>query len=113
MVGLTIVAFGSAAPDLATSLIAALKRQPGIALGNVVGACIFNVFFIIGTCATVRPLNAGSITVVDFSTLAAASVLLWSFGRFFGRRSITRVEGAILTVAYCAYMTYVVINGLR
>lgn len=57
VIGLTVVAFGSSMPDLATSAIAAVKRQPGIALGNVVGTCIFNIFFIIGACATCRPLE--------------------------------------------------------
>ncbi|MCM1336069.1 MAG: calcium/sodium antiporter [Candidatus Amulumruptor caecigallinarius] len=113
MVGLTIVAIGSAVPDLATSVIAALKNQPGIALGNVVGACIFNVFFILGACATVRPLNAGTISVVDFSTLAGASLLLWAFGGIFGYGRISRAEGAILALCYCAYMTYVIITGVH
>ena len=113
MVWLTIVAIGGAAPDLATSLIAAIKKQPGIALGNVVGACIFNVFFIMGVCATVRPLDAGTITVVDFATLAGGSLLLWLFGGRFGYRVIGRAEGAILTLAYCAYMAYVIITGVK
>lgn len=108
LVGLTIVAFGSASPDLATSLIAAVKKQPGIALGNVVGSCIFNVFFILGFCATIRPLNAGTISVVDFGTLAGGSVLLWLTGRFYGQRIIRRSEGAILAVAYLAYMAYLI-----
>lgn len=113
MVGLTIVAIGGAAPDLATSLIAAIKKQPGIALGNVVGACIFNVFFIMGVCATVRPLDAGTISVVDFATLAGASLLLWLFGGRFGYRVIGRAEGAILALCYCAYMAYVIITSVK
>ena len=113
MVGLTIVAIGGAAPDLATSLIAAIKKQPGIALGNVVGACIFNVFFIMGLCATVRPLNAGTITVVDFATLAGGSLLLWLFGGKIGYRVIGRAEGAILALGYVAYMTYIIITAVH
>lgn len=113
VIGLTIVAFGNAAPDLATSLIAALKNKPGIALGNVIGACVFNTYFILGVCATMRPLESGTITVVDFSVLAAASLLLWLFCRIIGTRIITRAEGAVLAAGYLGYMTYLVANALH
>lgn len=108
LVGLTIVAFGSAAPDLATSLTAALKHQPSIALGNLVGSCIFNVYFCLGFCAVVRPLNAGSVSLVDFAVLAGGSVLLWLFGRRWGRNTILRWEGALLILAYLAYLAYLI-----
>lgn len=113
LVGLTIVAIGSSVPDLATSVIAAVKKQPGIALGNVVGACIFNVFFILGFCATIKPLDTGTITVVDFSTLVGGSLLLWLFGQIIGKRVITRGEGTILALCYVGYMAYLVISALH
>lgn len=108
LVGLTIVAIGSSLPDLATSVVAAVKKQPGIALGNVVGACIFNVFFILGFCATLRPLDTGTISVVDFGTLVGGSLLLWLFGQIIGKQVIKRVEGVILVLCYIGYMTYLV-----
>lgn len=111
LIGLTIVAIGSSLPDLATSVIAAIKKQPGIALGNVVGACIFNVFFIIGLCSSISPLHTGTITFVDFASLAGGAVLVWAFGQFFGKRVINRFEGAILVLGYIAYMTYLVITA--
>lgn len=111
MVGLTIVAFGSSAPDLATSAIAAWKRQPQIALGNVVGACAFNVFFIIGVCATCRPLDAGTITFIDFTTLVAAAVLLWIFGAT-RSRGVSRPEGILLIALYLGYTAYVITTGI-
>lgn len=112
MVGLTIVAIGSSIPDLATSVIAAVKHQPGIAVGNVVGSCVFNVFFILGVCSTVRPLNAGTISLVDFSTLAAGSLLLWFFARYIGHLVIKRAEAAVLILAYVAYTAYVIVSAI-
>lgn len=112
MVGLTIVAIGSSIPDLATSVIAAVKHQPGIAVGNVVGSCVFNVFFILGTCSTVRPLDAGTISLIDFSTLAGGSLLLWFFGRYIGHMEIKRVEAAVLILCYAAYTTYVILSAI-
>ena len=109
LVGLTIVAVGSSVPDLATSLIAALKKQTGIALGNVVGACVFNVFFIIGTCSSIHPIHPDNITFVDYGTLVAASLLLFIFGCMTRRRAIVRWQGILLTLAYCAYLAYLVI----
>lgn len=110
MIGLTIVAFGSSVPDLATSVIAAVKRQPGIALGNVIGSCIFNALMCIGVCAIARPLDAAHISVVDFGTLMTAGLVIWISG-LAGKRMITRTEGGGLVAAYIAYMVYVIITG--
>lgn len=111
LIGLTIVGIGSSIPDLSTSVIAAIKKQPGLALGNVVGACIFNVFFIIGLCATIHPLDAGKLTAVDFGTLLLGSVLLLIFGDMIVRRTITRLQGGLLVAVYVAYMTYLVLHA--
>lgn len=108
MIGLTVVAFGSSVPDLATSVIAAIKKQPGIALGNVVGSCVFNVFLAIGICAVARPLDATRISLIDFGTLTAAGAAIWIFG-LSPAHKITRAEGWGLTIAYLTYMAYVVL----
>lgn len=68
VIGLTLVAAGTSLPELATSLVAALKKNAGIAIGNVVGSNIFNVFFILGASATISPLPLGGITNIDFYT---------------------------------------------
>ena len=112
MIGLTIVAIGGSIPDLATSLIAAIKGQTQIAMGNIVGACIFNVFFILGFCAVVHPLEAGNITPLDFSTLLAASMLLVVFGSLMKSHTIHRGEGAILILGYVGYMLYLILHAL-
>lgn len=110
LVGLTIVGIGSSIPDLATSLIATLKRQPGIALGNIVGACVLNVLFILGFCSCIFPLKTGNITFVDFSTLAGGSLLLWLFCANGKKKVITRAEGIVLFLCYLGYLTYLILK---
>lgn len=110
LIGLTVVGIGNALPDLATSASAALKKQPGIALGNLVGACIFNVFFIIGLCATVKPMSSGSVNFIDYGTLVLASLLLVVFGSMRSSHTIRRGMGVVLIAVYVAYMTYLVLQ---
>lgn len=105
-IGLTLVALGTSLPELATSVVAALKKEPEIAVGNVVGSGLFNIFFILGTTATVTPIKMSGITIVDFLVMILASVLLYVFGIFFGQRTITRVEGGILFVCFILYNAY-------
>lgn len=108
VIGLTIVAAGTSLPELATSVVAALKKNPDIAIGNVVGSSLFNVFFILGTSAVVSPLKVGHISQLDFGTLIGASLLLWLFGQAFGTRRITRPEGAVMAACFIAYTVYLV-----
>lgn len=111
LVGLTIVAVGSSLPDLSTSLIAALKGHSGIAIGNVVGSCVLNVFFIIGLCATVKPLELGTINWIDFAVLVGGSILMWAFGWVWGKRTINRPEGAMLILCYVGYIAYLILSN--
>lgn len=111
LVGLTIAAIGSSIPDLSTSLIATIKGHSGIAIGNVVGSCVLNVFFTIGLCATVRPLELGTINAIDFAVLLGGSILLWIFGWVWGKRTINRPEGALLLLGYIAYMAYLILSN--
>lgn len=66
VIGLTLVAMGTSLPELATSVVAALKKNPEIAIGNVIGSNLFNVFFVLGMSATITPLPLGGITNVRF-----------------------------------------------
>lgn len=109
-VGLTIVALGTSLPELATSIVAAVKRQPGIAIGNVVGSSLFNVFFIVGASATVSPLRVGEISGVDFFALIGSSILLYLVGRLIGKRTVTRGEGAVMVALYVAYTVYLIVK---
>lgn len=110
LVGLTVVAIGSSIPDLFTSFVAALKGHSGIAIGNVVGSCVFNIFFVIGACASVRTLDLGTINTLDFGVLLGASVLLWIFGWVWGKRTINRWEGLILSLSYVGYLTILILS---
>lgn len=109
LVGLTIVAIGSSIPDLSTSLIAAIKGHSGIAVGNIVGSCVLNVFFIIGLCATVKPLELGTVNAIDFGVLVFGSVLIWLFGWVWGKHTINRIEGSILVLCYAGYILYLIL----
>lgn len=103
IIGLTLVAGGTSLPELATSIVAALKKNPEIAIGNVIGSNLFNIFFVLGCSATITPLHLSGITNFDLLTLVASGILLWLFGLFFAKRTITRIEGSILILCYIAY----------
>ena len=105
VIGLTIVAAGTSFPELATSIVAAFKGKPGLAVGNVIGSNIFNVLLVLGVAGTIRPLPFGTIGPLDLYTLLGASMAFYIFGWCFKTRTITRVEGAILTAGYIAYIT--------
>lgn len=110
VIGLTIVAAGTSLPELATSVVAALKGEQEVAVGNVVGSNIFNIFFILGLTSSVTPIGLGGLTMFDFVSMIAAAILLYFLAVFFGDRKITRVEGAFLLACYIAYTSYLLIQ---
>ncbi|MDE5625658.1 MAG: calcium/sodium antiporter, partial [Muribaculaceae bacterium] len=110
LIGLTVVGFGGSVPDLVTSVAAAIKRQPGLALGNVVGTCVFNIFFVLGICATVRPLDTGTISLFDFSALVVGAMAVWVFGAMTGPKVISRREGVVLILLYAIFATRLVVG---
>ena len=109
VIGLTLVAGGTSLPELATSVVAALKKNPEMAIGNVVGSNLFNIFLVLGASATITPLNLIGITNFDLLSLVIGSVILWFFGVFYKKRTITRVEGTILVVCYIAYTATLIV----
>lgn len=110
IIGLTIVAAGTSLPELATSVTAAVKGQTGIALGNVIGSNIYNVFLVLGCSATIRQLPFGDINNFDLIVLTGGCVLFWLFGWLFKERTITRIEGAILSFSYVGYIIYLILT---
>lgn len=112
VIGLTIVAAGTSLPELAASVVAAVKGRPGMAVGNVIGSNIFNIFFVLGTAATVRPLPLGGVGNADLAVLLGSCVLFWLFGWFFRERTITRIEGAVMAAAYVAYIAWLVVASV-
>lgn len=111
VIGLTLVAGGTSLPELATSIVAALKKNPEIAIGNVIGSNLFNIFFILGCSATITPMNISGITNIDLSVLVGASILMWFFGLFFAKRTINRPEGAFFVLCYVAYTVFLIYNA--
>lgn len=106
VIGLTIVAAGTSLPELATSLMAAYKGNSDIAIGNVVGSNIFNIFLILGVSASITPLPFAAENMIDvlFSALATILVLILAF-RGKGTR-IDKVEGGVLFVIYIGYVAW-------
>ncbi len=108
IIGLTIVAGGTSLPELATSVVAAVKNKPDMAVGNVVGSCIFNAFLILGVSATIAPMGVEGFNISDFGVLVGASVLFWIVSYLYKKRTITRIEGILLALGYVAYMVQMV-----
>lgn len=111
LIGLTIVAVGTSLPELATSVVAAAKGSTGMAIGNIVGSNIFNILFVLGATAVVRPLSSGGISYVDYCVMTLSAIIFWIMGWLVGKRTITRGEGALLLGLYAGYMTWIIING--
>ena len=101
---------GTSLPELATSIVAALKKNPEIAIGNVIGSNLFNIFFVLGCSASITPLHLSGITNFDLLTLVGSCILLWLFGLFFAKRTITRIEGSIMILCYVAYTVVLIYN---
>ncbi len=106
VIGLTVVALGTSLPELATSAMAAFKHNSDIALGNVIGSNIFNVFFVLGMSAVVRPLPAYTGIQLDAWTAVIGSLLVWIFVMSNKKRQIKRWGGAVLLLVYAAFLTY-------
>ena len=110
VIGLTLVAGGTSLPELATSVVAALKKNPEMAVGNVIGSNLFNVFFVLGCSASITAMPVQGISSLDLGMHIAACLLLFIFGLFFRQRTITRIEGIALVACYIGYTTYLILQ---
>ena len=109
VIGLTVVSIGTSLPELATSIIAVRKRNVDIAIGNVVGSNIFNIFLILGVSGTVMPLTIDENAFFDITVNIVAGLLLFLFV-FTGKgRQLDRWEGVVMLGSYIAYLTYLVV----
>lgn len=111
LIGLTIVAVGTSLPELATSVIAAVRGHNDIAVGNIVGSNIFNVFWILGITSTIIPLPFNAIVNVDVLVAVVATLLLF-FAMFVGKKHlIERRQGIFFVLLYILYTTYIITRG--
>lgn len=113
LVGLTIVAIGTSLPELVTSIMAAIKGENDIAIGNVLGSNIFNILLILGVSSSINPIIISSALLVDMLFLVGISVILGLF-MFTGKKeklSLGRVEGLILVLLYLSYMIYIIFRN--
>ena len=109
LIGLTVVAVGTSLPELVTSIVAAKKGESEIALGNVVGSCIFNIMFILGMSGLVHPLNCGIEALIDSIILIAINILMYILCII--NKKVNRPEGLACVLAYVIYVAYTVLRA--
>lgn len=108
VIGLTIIAIGTSVPELATSLVAAYKKEPGLAVGNVVGSNLFNILGILGITALFSDISGNDFKLIDFGVMLAYAVILLPFA--WTNLSISRTEGSVLLAGYLAYLSYLFVT---
>lgn len=111
LIGLTIVALGTSLPELVTSITAARKGHTDMAIGNVVGSNIFNIFFVLGVSAIIRPLPFGGANLTDAFAVVIATLLLFLM-LFVGKKHVVeRWTGVTLVCMYVGFMIFAVLRG--
>lgn len=107
-IGITIMAIGTSLPELGASMVAAIKKKSQMALGNIIGSNISNIFLILGGSALISPLSLKNITVVDISLVIFSSIALFLCSVLFKKKVIDRWEGIIFVLIYVAYISWLV-----
>ena len=102
------MAGGTSLPELATSVVAARKGRSEMAIGNVIGSNLFNIFWVVGMCAAIRPMAVMGISTTDFAMLLAGSLLFWLFART--KHRVERWEGVVLVACYVGYVAWLVLS---
>ena len=110
-IGLTVVALGTSLPELVTSIMAALKKNTDIAVGNAIGSNIFNLLWILGVSAVIRPLPFDVASNTDILVVIASTCLIFLALIIGRRRVIKRVEGIVFLLLYLAYMAFAILRG--
>lgn len=104
VIALTLVAFGTSLPEIATVVVASLKGEGDLVTGNAVGSCIFNLLAVVGITATVASLDAGSLRMADLAVMSGITLLMYPF--MLTRKSLSRLEGGILVGGYLTYVVW-------
>lgn len=108
LIGLTILAAGTSLPELATSCVAAYRKNTDIAIGNVVGSNIFNIFFILGVTGLINPIHYNAAMNFDIYVLLGSTVILMIFMFTLNQRKLDRWEAFLLLMAYITYTIYLI-----
>lgn len=103
VIGLTLLAFGTSLPELATSIVACMKNEGDIIVGNAVGSSIFNVLAILGITALFKPLSVNDINLIDYSIMIGAVIFCWLF--IYKKMELNRIKGVVFLGCYAAYIT--------
>ena len=103
VIGLTLLAFGTSLPELATSIVACIKNEGDIIVGNAVGSSIFNVLAILGITALFKPLSVNDINLIDYSIMIGAVIFCWLF--IYKKMELNRIKGVVFLGCYAAYIT--------
>ena len=114
VIGITLVALGTSVPELAVSLVSALKGEYGLAIGNIVGSNIFNLLAVIGVAATIAPAPlAPSVLSLHIFVMVAFTLVLFAMTYDYdGKSELSRVEGGALLIAYVAFISYVIVQNV-
>lgn len=110
VIAITIVAVGTSLPELITAIVASCKNNPQLVLGNVLGSNVFNILFILGISATVKPLTIVNINIVDYLVVLASAVMTYLVVFTFGKRRFDRIEGVIFLLCYVGYSAYLLLR---
>ena len=93
-------------PELITSIVAACKSNPQLALGNVLGSNVFNILFVLGLSATIKPITVVDINMVDYLVMLGAGIMTYMVVFTFGKHRFDRIEGIIFLLCYVGYTVY-------
>ena len=104
VIGLTIIALGTSLPELTTSIVASLRNENEIAIGNAVGSNVFNILSVLGISSLVSPISETGVTIIDLSIMMFFAVIIFPLSR--SKFTLHRWEGALLFTGYIAYMIY-------
>lgn len=105
IIGLTIVAIGTSMPELATSAVAALRKESDIAIGNIVGSNIFNILAILGIASMISPLSGLGLNTADYLVMIGFAIILLPMA--WSGKTLSRPEGTVLLLGYLSYMAYI------
>jgi len=105
IIGLTIVAIGTSMPELATSVVAAIRKESDIAIGNIVGSNVFNILAILGIASLITPLSSEGFTHLDYAVMTAFAAILLPMA--WSGRTLSRPEGTVLLLGYIGYMAWI------